>query len=195
MDNLIVGIYSTTPGAGKTTVANSLIKKGFFPIKFAGCLKNMLRTCLVYQGVAHNIIERMIEGDLKETPSEYLLGKTPRHAMQTLGTEWGRDLIGKNMWLNTTQMRINSNPLQSIVIDDLRFPNEYEFLRSQNRRSILIEVRRKNAVTNTTHISEGSLANHTFDAVFINDPETHSAESFAQFVVDTILPQRTFYAY
>ena len=35
--------------------------------------------------------EAHIEGALKEVPCELLGGKTPRYAMQTLGTEWGRD--------------------------------------------------------------------------------------------------------
>ena len=42
--------------------------------------------------------EEEIDGRWKEHPCSLLLNKTPRYAMQTLGTEWGRELIGENIW-------------------------------------------------------------------------------------------------
>jgi hypothetical protein len=48
-------------------------------VKFAGPLKSM---CM-----ALGLTEAHIEGHLKEVPCELLCGQTPRHAMQTLGTE------------------------------------------------------------------------------------------------------------
>ncbi len=44
--------------------------------------------------------EDKIEGSLKAKPCSLLAGKTPRHAMQTLGTEWGRNCIGDGFWIN-----------------------------------------------------------------------------------------------
>ena len=35
----------------------------------------------------------------RETPHPLLCGRTPRQALQTLGTEWGRDCIGDDVWV------------------------------------------------------------------------------------------------
>lgn len=110
-------------GSGKDTAAELLIDQGYQNVKFAGALKEMIRTLLAYQGVDESTIERMIEGDLKEVPTDYLGGHTPRFAMQTLGTEWGRDLIGKNFWVGTAMRRADGKPS---VVTDVRFPNEVE---------------------------------------------------------------------
>lgn len=106
-------------GSGKSTAAKHLVERhGFTLVKFAGPLKQMMR-CL---GVG----EREIEGDLKEVPCAVLGGKTPRHAMQTLGTEWGRNLIHSNLWVNVAMASAEAVLDQGgrVVIDDCRFPNE-----------------------------------------------------------------------
>lgn len=115
-------------GAGKDTAAAVLVYEGYANEKFAGALKAMLRTVLSYQGVDAETIERMIEGDLKETPTKYLAGRTPRHAMQTLGTEWGRDQIGEEFWVGTVFQRVAVNTAKGLktVLTDTRFPNEVE---------------------------------------------------------------------
>lgn len=117
----LVGLMARK-GAGKDTAAEVLTAQGYGNVKFAGALKDMIRTLLSYQGVPADLIERMVEGDLKETPTDYLDGCTPRHAMQTLGTEWGRDLIGSNFWVGTAIRLANDHG--KTVITDVRFPNE-----------------------------------------------------------------------
>ncbi|ARK07444.1 hypothetical protein LAV_00044 [Sphingobium phage Lacusarx] len=110
-------------GSGKDTAASVLLNGGYENVKFAGALKGMIRFLLAYQGVDAEIIERMIEGDLKEEPSIYLAGRSPRYAMQTLGTEWGRDLMGEDFWVGVTMVRAAD---KKAVITDVRFPNEVE---------------------------------------------------------------------
>jgi len=110
-------------GSGKDTAAEMLLSQGYQNVKFAGALKEMIRSLLAYQGLDSETIDRMIEGDLKEVPTDYLGGKTPRFAMQTLGTEWGRDLIGKNFWVGTAMKKAAGKPT---VITDVRFHNELE---------------------------------------------------------------------
>ena len=110
-------------GSGKDTAAETLLEGGYRNVKFAGALKDMLRCLLAYQGTDSQTIERMVEGDLKEVPTHLLGGQTPRFAMQTLGTEWGRDLIAHNLWVNTAIERAKGH---LTVITDVRFPNEVE---------------------------------------------------------------------
>lgn len=107
--------------SGKTTVSSYLRDTHDFKVvKFAGVLKEML-----YQlglGEAH------IEGALKEVPCEMLGGKTPRYAMQTLGTEWGRDTISKTLWVDAWRREVETllDWGYDVVTDDCRFDNELD---------------------------------------------------------------------
>lgn len=96
----------------------------------------------------------MLYGSLKEEPTEYFCGRSPRYAMQTLGTEW-RDLIHKNLWVNAWERDI-INLWKSyrckIIVDDMRFIHEAERLRSLG--GTIIEINRPGFARNNTHISE-----------------------------------------
>ncbi|WP_421365932.1 deoxynucleotide monophosphate kinase [Agrobacterium tumefaciens] len=111
-------------GSGKSTASKYLVEKhGYKLVKFAGPLKDMLR--------AIGLSEAQIEGELKETSCEWLQGKTPRHAMQTLGTQWGRDCIGLAFWIELWVRRVNLIIAKGarVVADDCRFPNEADEVR------------------------------------------------------------------
>lgn len=105
--------------SGKTTVSNYLYREqDFAVVKFAGVLKDMLYTL--------GLDWDHVEGDLKEQPCELLGGKTPRHAMQTLGTEWGRNMIHEDLWVNAWRQNVAQHLDQNVdvVTDDCRFDNE-----------------------------------------------------------------------
>lgn len=149
----IIGITGLK-GSGKDTAAAALLATGeFVNIKFADALKNMLRT-LLSMTYDKETVERMIEGDLKETPCAALLGKTPRHAMQTLGTEWGRDQIGPSLWVDTTISRI-LNSDKSVVVTDMRFENEFEALTKIGAKTVRVE---RGLVNTDLHPSETYIA-------------------------------------
>lgn len=106
-------------GSGKSTASKYLVEKhGYQLVKFAGPLKDMLR--------AIGFGEDDIEGSDKELSNSLLCDKTPRYAMQTLGTEWGRKCIGENfwtgLWVDTATGVIAKGG--RVVVDDCRFPNE-----------------------------------------------------------------------
>lgn len=119
--NTIVG-FAGRKGAGKDTAAAMLISEGYRNIKFATPLKDMLRSYLGYRGVSYEIIERMVEGDLKEVPTDKLCGKTPRFFMQRIGTDFGRDMIGDTIW--TDALKDHAALFDKVVCTDVRFPNE-----------------------------------------------------------------------
>lgn len=111
-------------GTGKTSAAMHLVQKhGFTRRRFAEPLKQMLFSFYLAAGLDdEDAIRDRIDGALKETPDPYLNGKTPRHAMQTLGTEWGRNCIDGDLWVTTLMERISA--YDNVVIDDCRFDNE-----------------------------------------------------------------------
>jgi hypothetical protein len=79
----------------------------------------------------------------KNEPCDALCGYRLRYALQTLGTEWGREMIGDTIWLNALDRRLDHarevQGLEGVVIDDLRFANEYAFLRARNATIYRIE--------------------------------------------------------
>lgn len=152
-------------GAGKDTLSEVLFDRGYVNVKFAGGLKAMLSTLLAYQGADAVTIERMIEGDLKEVPTPLLQGKTPRHAMQTLGNEWGRKLIGENLWVDAMVKRLDTCP--KAVVTDCRYPNELALLRERGANAIRVRASDEQAAD--AHESEAHIDTLDVDAEFLND--------------------------
>lgn len=139
---------------GKTTSAQYLNQRHeFVHMKFAAPLKDMLRTMWRSAGLDDATIERKIEGDLKELPCEYLNGKTPVHAMQTLGTEWGRNCISPTLWGDLWEARAQRHldNGKSVVVDDVRFDNEHD--RVKRMGGYIIQLVGRSNVVNP-HVSE-----------------------------------------
>lgn len=129
--------FTGLAGSGKSTAAMHLVERhGFARIRFAGPLKDMMR--------ALGLNEREIEGDLKEKPCELLGGKTPRYAMQTIGTEWGRDLIASDLWIRAFNAALAKVPAgTNVVVDDCRFPNEADAITAAG--GVLVRIERPGA--------------------------------------------------
>lgn len=142
-------------GAGKSTVADYLMREhGYVLVKFAGPLKAMLR--------AIGLDDEEIEGSRKEQPCNLLCGKTPRHAMVTLGTEWGRDLIGVDFWTGLWEEEVCAylNSGRNVVVDDCRFENELAVVKRRGGAAWHI-VRPDHAGSSLPgHRSEGALADY-----------------------------------
>ena len=138
---MIIG-FTGPIGCGKSFAARHLVNNHGFTIhKMAEPLKSMMR--------AIGLTDQHIEGALKEVPCDLLCGKTPRRAMQTLGTEWGRALVGDDLWVNLWRHTL---PAGRIVCDDVRYANEAATVRSLG--GIVIEIRREGVGTHGAHASE-----------------------------------------
>jgi hypothetical protein len=119
--------------SGKSTAAHHLVEtRGFWRVPFAGPLKAMLQ--------AAGLSQEHTDGHLKEVPCDLLCGHTPRHAMQTLGTEWGRAL-GTDLWVNLWRIKVERlmKAGDPVIVDDVRFPNEADAIRALGGKVIKIE--------------------------------------------------------
>jgi hypothetical protein len=128
--------FTGVAGSGKSTAAQYLVEHhGYTRARFAGPLKDMMRVI--------GLTEDEIEGHLKEKPCNLLQGKTPRHAMQTIGTQWGRDCIGPYFWIRLWRERVLEVTSQAgrVVVDDCRFPNEAAAIRKLGGDIFKIEGR------------------------------------------------------
>ncbi|WPZ03076.1 hypothetical protein T8S45_09500 [Blastomonas marina] len=120
---MLVGLVGAS-GAGKTAIAEALVQgHGFYRVHIGQPIKDMLG--------AFGLNNEELHGppNLRAAPSQKLAGKSPRFAMQTLGTEWGREMISKNIWADHLHRRLNSlqrDRVSEIIVDDLRFPEDFE---------------------------------------------------------------------
>jgi hypothetical protein len=138
---MIVGFLGFI-GSGKGTAGDILKEIGFVKQSFAGPVKD---TASVMFGWPRHLLE----GDTEESrkfreeydpfwSKKFGYEFTPRMALQTIGTEVGRDLFDANIWINTLEKNIEEN--KNYVITDVRFKNEMNWIRNNN--GILIEIQR-----------------------------------------------------
>lgn len=141
----IIGL-SGRAGSGKTTVAGMI--PAAVVIQLADPLYAALSTML---GVPESMLRSPA---YKERP--FLgLGKSPRQMMQTLGTEWGRELIDRHIWIRLLEKRIETlraQGVRTIVVADVRFENEADAIRRMDGQ--VWRVRRDEPATASAHSSE-----------------------------------------
>jgi len=151
--------FSGYKSSGKSTAANALVETGFVDVKMADPLKKMLQQLFRYAGCEDAYVHRCLEGDLKEQPEKkVLLGATPRHAMQQLGTEW-RNSINEHLWSNLWRKKVSEllgNGF-SVVCSDIRFPHEIELLRTFGTDAYLIHIDR-GIISQNSHASEQDIS-------------------------------------
>jgi hypothetical protein len=173
----LIGLYSPAPQCGKSTVANILeAQYGYRRDRFARTMKAMIRTFLAEVGYCQYDIDRMVDGDLKKQDIP-LLGVHTRHLMQTLGTEWGRDQVKETMWPDILMDRWTRLDVPT-VIDDMRFPNEYDVLKAAG--AYLVRIDRPGEQYQAPaggHASDGALEGLEFDYTLSNDRDLRHLEA------------------
>jgi len=93
---------------------------------------------------------------------------TARWILQTLGTEWGRRYIREDIWVRLAeQFIIKTFGEVSVVIDDVRFENEADFVRSKG--GLIIHLKRGDQDPDRWHASEEGIKVHQTDAVILNN--------------------------
>lgn len=155
---LIIGLAGNA-GTGKDTAAEYLQDwHGFHRFAFADPMRAMLDGLLDCCGIDH---AWLYERSLKEEVIPEL-GCSYRHLAQTLGTEWARELIHPEFWVRTAAVALGlhdlpcSSPVHDrIVISDVRFPNEAEWITRMG--GVVIRLHRPTPGVRP-HISEALLS-------------------------------------
>jgi len=142
---MIIGLLGLI-NSGKGTVAHQLVDSyNFRQDSFASGLKDACS--VIFDWPRH-----LLEGDTKESRewrevvdpwwSEKLNmpNFSPRLALQVIGTDALRNNFHQDIWFLTLQNRIRKNPNQHVVISDVRFPNEIDFIRSNG--GVLVKINR-----------------------------------------------------
>ncbi len=117
--------FAGKQGAGKTTISNAVKSKlGGHVVPFAAPIKDMLASVGVDQRHLYGTQAEKLE------PVDLLCGKSARYALQTLGTEWGRETIGQTLWTGMWTKRVREllDSGCNVYCDDVRFPSEIDLV-------------------------------------------------------------------
>lgn len=144
--------------SGKDTVANFIVAAiGGYRYSFADPIRAMLAPLGVDMSDPYWQAR-------KEEPIP-ALGVSPRRMMQTLGTEWGRQLINPDLWLIMAHQRLLQNG-PGMIIPDVRFDNEAAWIRKHGGR--IIHVVRPDTKAVEAHASEDGIEVQDTDARLFN---------------------------
>jgi hypothetical protein len=138
--------------SGKDTLASYLMSNlsdDWSCSSFADPIKNMLTAI----GVDCSDEAKAVVSD------DY--GVTPRHMMQTLGTEWGRNLIDGDIWVKAFA-RLNAG--MCVIVPDVRFENEADLVREHG---VLIHLTGRGGIEGN-HVSENAIEFKAGDIVIDN---------------------------
>jgi len=152
---------------GKTTAAQGFLSIGYDRMSFADPLKAMVR-CLTH--VTN-----------KDARPEELCGKTLREVYQSIGTDWGRNMVGQDIWIRAGKARLETlmgdvlcGVIRGVVIDDVRFDNEAELIRDMG--GVVVEITRPNSIQ-MDHQSEAGISRSLIDYTFSNHTDADSLKA------------------
>lgn len=165
---LLIGVYGRAR-SGKDTAADYLAAKmSLSKYAFAEPLKQMLKS--VFGDHFHN-------GDREQICKE--AGISYRQLMQLLGTEWGRNQVNPQLWVNLVAKRWDLvkdgawspelGHTAGMILSDVRFDSEAEWIKSQG--GVIIEVTRPDleAIGISGHQSEQGINPALTDITVKND--------------------------
>ena len=166
-DRKILAFYSPYPGAGKTTAAQYIQKTRpeFLGLSFADTLRDIVSA--VFYKTHHEDAAVYTE---KDCPRVELDGHSYRDFLLAFGAA-GRSLC-PNIWVDCLKSDIESYMrnvygIKGMVIDDLRFPNEYDMLREEGAKIVRVVNTGREIVPSE---AETLLEGREFDAQLVNDP-------------------------
>lgn len=171
-DAPVIGLHGRAR-AGKDTVANFILAhRGGYIYSFADPIRKMLVPLGIDMGDPY--------WQARKEQVIPALGASPRRLMQTLGTEWGRQLINPDLWLILAkQLLLNYGP--GMVIADVRFENEAAWVRRHG--GLVLHISRPNPMEVADHTSEAGVGFHATDAKLFN---TGTLEELQQAVRDLL---------
>lgn len=155
---------------GKDFASEHIVEKyNYLHYKFANKLKKIVKELFDFD-------DEQIEGNKKEN-IDSIWGISPRQAMQYIGTEVFQHHmnnlipgIDKSLWVRTLVNEINKNKPKNIVISDMRFKHEYEYIKKHlnTYKLTVIKIINNDRTYDDNHISENSFNQIPFDHVVTN---------------------------
>jgi len=142
-------------GSGKDTAAERLVgQHGFQRFAFADHMKDVLAVLFAPLGIEKDVFFDRFKKEAV-IPS---LGVSPRHIMQTFGTDWARQMIKDDIWLMIAKAKLQAASA-NVVITDVRFENEANLVRELGGTVLHVSGRATSAQGQAqSHASEAGVA-------------------------------------
>jgi len=172
---MIIGLCGLI-GSGKGTAGEILVEHGFVPLSFAGSLKDAVSAIFGWE-------RALLEGDTDESrdfredvdpfwTKKFGREITPRIILQEFGTEVVRNNCLDSIWVDSLERKLSL--YENVVVTDVRFSNEIDFLRNLNGRIIQIN---RGELPEWYSVAERNNTLYTNDILFIREyPRIHKSE-------------------
>ena len=142
----IIGL-SGKKQSGKTTAADFLSHMTKWPVlSIATPLKNIVKQCF-------GATEEQVRGTNEQKNTKLPCGKTARELLQIVGTDWFRELDA-HCWLRCLEHQITLYGAEGIIIDDVKFANEVQWIQQHGH---VIKLLRAPFSDKDKHASETEL--------------------------------------
>lgn len=128
-------------GAGKSTLAKVIESQSRMSRCLAFADKIKKAVSVIFDIPRYDLDEEHIKKSV-----EPISGKTYREILQTLGTEWGRVCIDRDLWCKLTLKEVQEDAKnRTFIIQDCRFPNEVDIFKNSGLKCYVIKVERDNS--------------------------------------------------
>lgn len=155
--------------SGKDAAASALVADGWERIAFADVLRDIAYAIDPFVQIGgfppgdyarlSTVVDRLGWDAAKGSH------KDVRRLLQRLGTEGGRDILGKNIWIDTAFKRARMDGA-GLVITDVRFQNEAEAIRERGGK--VVRLNRPGVGPVNEHSSDNAMEGFIFDAYIYN---------------------------
>lgn len=146
-------------GSGKDYQCNLLEQKGYKRIAFADTLRELTWRVFNWQPKDNFEYEEFKKQIFTAAGYPSFTG---REILQRLGTD-SRKIISDDIWLTALEKKIENDPSDNFCISDLRFQNEFEFIKNLTKKGYEVDI---------------VFTNYKSDRYKDNDP--HESEHLAQ---------------
>jgi len=184
MNRKIIAFHGPA-GAGKDTAAFAIKESTSNTeiLSFAGPLKDACKILFNFSNdqVYHPVIKEEIDERWK---------KSPRQILQWLGTDILRTHINQDFLIMNMKQRMDSSNADYIIISDVRFDNEAEFIRSLGGKIVKIERPNIKTTIHSDHASEKGISPDLIDAIVENNTSIEEFQTRIKLVSRVIFNTR-----
>lgn len=160
---MLIGITGRKQAGKDTLAARLTAAHGFTPVAFADPMRDMaLALDPLVDG--HYRLSELVKAQGWDVAKESCY--EVRRTLQRLGTEAGRGVLGESVWVDAAMRRVDAID-GSVVVTDVRFPNEADAIREAG--GIIVRVTRPGQVLGDTHPSETSMDGYPVHVEVTND--------------------------